>query len=95
MAETDFISRKAIYDAVNDIGGCDASDEYAKGWDKAIDAVISIIEELSAVDVVPVVRCMDCVAYDDDIIGWCNRCGSMQAPDDFCSYGKRKELDNG
>ena len=50
MAETDFISRRAIYDAVNNIGGCGASDEYAKGWDKAIDAVISIIEELPAAE---------------------------------------------
>lgn len=55
MAETDFIARKAIYDAVNDIGGCDATEEWAKGYDSAIDAVImDIIEGMPAADVAPV-----------------------------------------
>lgn len=54
MAETDFISRRAIYDAVNDIGGCDATDEWAKGYDSAIDNAINIIESMPAADVAPV-----------------------------------------
>ena len=94
MPETDFISRKAIYDAVNDIGGCDASDEYAKGWDKAIDAVISIIEELSAADVVPVVRCKDCKHYcghPDD----CMLLRTCVYENFYCEYGEREEIDNG
>lgn len=52
--ETDFISRKAIYDAVNDIGGCDATDECAKGYDAAIDAAIDVLQNIPAADVAPV-----------------------------------------
>lgn len=39
---------------------------------------------------VPVVRCKDCKHYD---IAWsCIICGfQSRRPDDFCSYGERKE----
>lgn len=44
---------------------------------------------------VPVVRCKDCKHYD--IGGSCIICGfQSRKPDDFCSYGERKEgADNG
>lgn len=54
MPKNDYIPRKAIYDAVNSIGGCDASEEWAKGYDSAIDAVMDILEGMPAADVEPV-----------------------------------------
>ena len=61
--------------------------------------MLSIIQmdmlKLPAADVVPVVRCKDCKHYD--IGGSCIICGfQSRKPDDFCSYGERKEgADNG
>lgn len=36
--------RRAIIEELNRIGGCDASDEWSKGWDAAIEAAIKIAE---------------------------------------------------
>lgn len=105
MAENDFIPRKEIYDALNDIGGCGATDEWAKGYDSAIDTAINIIESMPAADVVPVVRCKECKHYQNHPNGLCylhtEPYGDGYKGDavcvednDFCSYGERKELDN-
>ena len=32
---------------INNMGGCDAKDDYSKGWDDAINAVLDKIEELT------------------------------------------------
>lgn len=57
--------------------------EYADGWNSAI----KIIQNSPTVDAVPVVRCKDCVFWDN---GDCYRL-ELSRPEDFCSYGKRKE----
>ena len=54
------------------------------------------IEAAKTVDAVPVVRCRECKRRKyDDIFGmlWCNldSCTKRVKPDDFCSYGERKE----
>lgn len=53
------------------------------------------IDNAPTVDAVEVVRCKDCKHYD--IGGSCIICGfQSRKPDDFCSYGERKEgADNG
>lgn len=43
------IDADALWEALNDLGGCDALDEYSKGWDKAIDAAINCVEKASTV----------------------------------------------
>lgn len=63
-------------------------------WDKAKQALASV----PAADVVPVVRCKDCIHYD---LGVCLKIysdGNVQKdswqsrnPNDFCSYGERKD----
>ncbi|MGN0608972.1 MAG: hypothetical protein ACI4J6_07180 [Oscillospiraceae bacterium] len=102
MAEKEYIEREAIYDKLHNIGGCDATDDWSKGWDKAIDAAINIIEAIPAADVVEVVRCKDCKYLLKDPsereAHLCSRNGFIRGRvnlDDFCSYGERKELDNG
>lgn len=37
------ISRKAVLNLLDEMGDCDATDEWAKGWDKAIDTVYNEI----------------------------------------------------
>ena len=47
------------------------------------------IEALPAADVVPVVRCDDCVYYGSR--RWCKLHSSVFDDNAFCSYGERKE----
>ena len=59
---------------------------------------ISEIDKLPTVDAVPVVRCRDCKYWENgkDYEPYCNHWGNMMTdtnPDDFCSYGERKDGD--
>lgn len=44
---SDFISRQAVLEMLHSLGGCDASDAEAKGWDKAIDAAIGELDKIT------------------------------------------------
>ena len=49
-----------------------------------------IMEEAPAVDAVPVVRCKDCICYDDEPGGTLKMCYcglGWTSPDDYCSKG--------
>ncbi len=56
MAKTECINRETVIKKLNEIGGCDAEDEWSKGWDKAIDTAVKAVEKLPAEDVAPVKR---------------------------------------
>lgn len=61
-------------------------DNLAEGFTEA-DHIIKYV--LPTVDAVPVVRCKDC---KHEFGGSCIICGfQKRKPDDFCSYGERKE----
>lgn len=34
-----------LYDYLHEIGGCDASDDWSKGWDEAVNTMIDQVEE--------------------------------------------------
>lgn len=53
MAEKEYIEREAVIKKLNEIGGCDASNDWNKGWNKAIDMAVKAIEKLPAADVIP------------------------------------------
>lgn len=42
--EDDLISRRAMYIALNDLGGCDATEDYFKGYDSGIGTAISALQ---------------------------------------------------
>lgn len=44
----DLIMRKDVEQMLKDLGGCDANDKEAAGWDKAIDAAIIELGELDS-----------------------------------------------
>ena len=81
--------------------GRDAAIEAAKhAWAKGLEPS-QYIEALPTVDAVPVVRCKECKWFADNNDGeWygCQMFGTVlnnpedaPKPDDFCSYGERKE----
>lgn len=84
MAEKEYIERGALL-----------KEDFTGFWNDITDQSIfeHIIEQAPAADVVEVVRCKDCVHYQN---GACNHFGYYTyAPDvdedDFCSHGERKE----
>ena len=59
---------------------------------------MQVLDELPSADVVPVVRCKDCewAMKSTELPGWymckCEEAFDYYAkPNDFCSYGKRRE----
>lgn len=71
--------------------------DYCAGWN----GLIRLLEKAPTVDAVPVVRCKDCKWFADNNDGWWFGCWLFQTiriipedapkPDDFCSYGERKD----
>ena len=61
--------------------------EYCAGWN----GLIRLLEKAPTVDAVPVVRCRDCRSYNKPKTGWCEVHLDSEHPDDYCSYGKRKD----
>lgn len=64
------------------------------------DEIEGIVNEIPTEDAVPVVRCCDCKYrqenpdIDNTCYLTCNKIYGIQgtiAPDDYCSYGKRRE----
>ena len=80
---SDYIRREDAVDLINKISNLDAK---AKG------GICVSLANLKKADVVPVVRCKDCKLCDCNT-WWCDRgyIATKVKPDDFCSYGERKE----
>lgn len=73
------------------------SDLIPMGKDAA-GVAVRIIEDLPAADVVEIVRCKNCMhngSIDTDCpFGWKDKKFNMPKPNDYCSYGERKEQEN-
>ena len=78
-----------------------ASEEYNDGFDDGVQYVLECIDNVPTADVVEVVRCKDCVHYQPSLFGEKNMCFRKDvdgvqicydfSPDDYCSYGERRE----
>ena len=64
-----------------------------------VSRLLDKLQKVPAADVAPVVRCEDCVHWDDDPDtygaddgpkGKCMKSFETMCADDFCSYGERK-----
>lgn len=64
----------------NDYG--ETNDDYVEKCD---------IDKMPTVDAVVVTRCKNCRSYNKPKTGWCEVHLDSEHPDDFCSYGKRKD----
>ena len=49
------------------------------------------VADAPTVDAVVVTRCKDCRSYNKPKTGWCEVHLDREHPDDYCSYGKRKD----
>ena len=90
MAE--YIDQQAAEKFIED--GLNNPDETKRFGHDAIE-IMAEIHFMDAAEVVPVVRCRDCKHYDRDE---CyhprherHQQSIPQSPDDFCSYGERRE----
>ena len=73
----------------------DIHDEYSLGLHDGCEYDTKLIDEIPTIDAVPVVRCRECKHYDGK---WMCKISGVPSrkPNDFCSYGERKEgADNG
>ena len=77
---------------------CDSCDNRrrAKCLDCWVDDAICLIDDAPFVDAVEVTRCKDCKhLMFSDFYGECKRGNlGIVKPDDFCSYGERKDGDD-
>lgn len=64
-------------------------------WAHAEESFLHRIEDAPTVDAVVVTRCKNCRSYNKPKTGWCEVHLDREHPDDFCSYGKRKDGGDG
>lgn len=57
--------------------------------------VLREVSDAPTVAAVVVTRCKDCRSYNKPKTGWCEVHLDREHPDDFCSYGKRKDGGDG
>ena len=88
---TDYIPREALLEKAWDA-------DTRTGYVQVVD--VGDILAAPAADVAPVVRCEDCIRWDDDPDtygtnygpkGKCMKSFETMFADDFCSYGERRE----
>ena len=73
-----------------------ADDLYGMGINRGIDRAETEIDMLPTADVVEVVRCSECKHFAINQVGmFCEKYTSIhdacRNPDDFCSYGERRD----
>lgn len=99
MAE--YVTKEAAIEAFEN-GEADVIEDYGDGADFGfgLKNIKSTINAIPAADVAPVVRCKDCVHWDDDPDtygadygpkGKCMKSFETMPADDFCSHGERKD----
>ena len=68
-----------------------------EGDRRGVETCISVLEDMRTVDSVPVVRCRECKHCDPENYHCDHPMGTAaplkRKPDDFCSYGERKDGD--
>lgn len=72
---SEYISRNEALQKLHEAGGCDASDEWARGYDAGINETIDIIDNIPPADVAPVEHAHWIQANDIDETAWrCSKC---------------------
>ncbi len=74
----------------------DGWDEYYEGFNRMKGIALNAIDATPTIDAVPVVRCGDCMYYQDNNGGYPHpdcRWGHDETPDadDYCSFGEKMD----
>ena len=97
---TEYIKRTAVFEQFDnaDADVCETDDFGGVDYGFGMKNIKELINAIPAADVAEVVRCKDCKHYD---MGVCLKIYSdgnvhsaawqSRSPDDFCSYGERKD----
>ena len=98
---TEYITKEAAIEAFM-WGDADVVEDYGDScvFGFSREAIKRVINDIPAADVAPVVRCRECKHCDPENYHCDHPMGTAaplrRKPDDFCSYGERKEgADNG
>ena len=87
--------RFEIINKPSEFKATEATIDFLTGLSKRTHEVLDILDESQTIDAVPVVRCRECKWWkEDDDIGHCDNPDGLDnyaKPEDFCSYGERKE----
>ena len=88
LIDADMADVVIIYDKSNELTQVSAIREYIKRQK-------AFLDKFPTIDAVPVVRCRECKHCDPENYHCDNPMGTAaplrRKPDDFCSYGERKE----
>ena len=88
LIDADIADVVIIYDKSNELMQVSAIREYIKRQK-------AFLDKFPTIDAVPVVRCLECKHYDPENHHCDHYMGTSaplrHKPDDFCSYGERKE----
>ena len=88
LIDADIADVVIIYDKSNELMQVSAIREYIKRQK-------AFLDKFPTIDAVPVVRCLECKHYDPENHHCDHYMGTSaplrRKPDDFCSYGERKE----
>lgn len=71
-----------------------SDEEWSVTGGTALRLIHNAIDNAPTVDAVVVTRCKNCRSYNKPKTGWCEVHLDCEHPDDFCSYGERKDGDN-
>ena len=93
---TEYIEREAISEEIRKYYYKNPpNSSYGEGFDRGLDRAQRAILDAPAADVAPVVRCLECKHCDPENHHCDHHMGTAaplrRKPDDFCSYGERKE----
>lgn len=98
MTMAEYIKREATIKAIVDSRNRyynSASNQYLVGRCDGLDIAAGLLRVAPTVDAVVVTRCKDCRSYNKPKTGWCEVHLDRVQPDDFCSYGGRKDGGDG
>lgn len=71
-----------------------SDEEWSVTGGTALRLIHNAVDNAPTVDAVVVTRCKNCRSYNKPKTGWCEVHLDCEHPDDFCSYGERKDGNN-
>jgi len=87
---SDYIKREDAIDWIKS----EREENSAYGEAEGLKIAEQLVKGMPSADVVEVVRCKDCIHYDEHTRWQCDKFGQSVNADDYCSYGERKEQEN-